>query len=72
MESPTLVLLAESGEHWPQLRTLIASSRISGPQVHDARIAALCLQHGVRELWSADRDFSRFPQLVVTNPLVER
>lgn len=72
MESPALVLLAESGEHWPQLRTLIASSRISGPQVHDARIAALCLQHGVRELWSADRDFSRFPRLVVTNPLVEK
>lgn len=24
----------------------------------------------VRELWSADRDFSRFPQLCVANPLV--
>jgi predicted nucleic acid-binding protein len=38
--------------------------------VHDARIAALCLSHGVRELWSADRDFSRFPALPVRNPLV--
>ena len=37
--------------------------------VHDARIAALCLYHGVRVLWSADRDFSRFPGLAVTNPL---
>lgn len=70
LESPTLVLLSESGEHWPLLRTLIESSRIAGPRVHDARIAALCLRHGVRELWSADRDFSRFPQLFVTNPLV--
>ena len=33
-------------------------------------IAALCLGHGVRELWSADRDFSRFPDLRVRNPLV--
>jgi len=44
---------------------------IEGPRVHDARIAALCLLHGVNELWSADRDFSRFPALEVRNPLVE-
>ena len=37
--------------------------------VYDARVAALCLHHGVRELWSADRDFSRFPGLRVSNPL---
>ena len=36
----------------------------------DARIAALCLSHGVSELWSADRDFSRFPDIAVRNPLV--
>jgi predicted nucleic acid-binding protein len=30
----------------------------------------LCLQHGVRELWTADRDFSAFPQLKTHNPLV--
>lgn len=70
LESPSLVLLAESGEHWTLLRALLEASRIAGPQVHDARIAALCLRHGVRELWSADRDFSRFPQLHVSNPLV--
>jgi predicted nucleic acid-binding protein len=40
------------------------------PQVHDARVAAPCRQHGVRELWSADRDFGRFAGLAVTNPLV--
>jgi hypothetical protein len=38
--------------------------------VHDARIAALCRVNGVRELWSADRDFGRFADLVVRNPLV--
>jgi uncharacterized protein len=70
--SPTLVLLAESADHWPALRTILKKGRIAGPQVHDARIAALCQQHGVRELWSADRDFNRFPGLVVINPLVGR
>jgi hypothetical protein len=46
------------------------AGNIAGPLVHDARIAAICLQHGVRELWTADRDFSRFPQLKTVNPLV--
>ena len=70
LEAPGLVLLAESESHWPVLRALLESGRIAGPQVHDARIAALCAQHGVRGLWSADRDFGRFPGLTVVNPLV--
>lgn len=68
-ESPSLVLLAETELHWPTLRDLLQHARVTGPQVHDARIAALCLQHGVRELWSADRDFARFKALRVVNPL---
>jgi predicted nucleic acid-binding protein len=72
LESSTLVLLAESADHWLVLRSLLASGRIAGPQVHDARIAALCRQHGVRELWSADRDFNRFAGFAVVNPLVGR
>lgn len=72
LESPSVALLAEADEYWPLLRALVAAGKIVGPRVHDARIAALCLQHGVRELWSADRDFSRFPDLKVVNPLTER
>jgi toxin-antitoxin system PIN domain toxin len=70
MESPSLVLLSENGSHWPLLRDLITKAKLQGAMVHDARIAALCLGHGVRELWSADRDFSRFPGLRVRNPLL--
>lgn len=70
LESPTLTLLTESTEHWPTLRATLVDGRISGPQIHDARVAALCRQHGVRELWSADRDFSRFAGLAVANPLI--
>ena len=68
--SPSLVLLGETSKHWAILRTLIVDAKIEGPKVHDARIAALCVQHGVRELLSADRDFSRFPQIAVRNPLI--
>ena len=70
LEAPTLVLLAEGEGYWDRLRGLVDGGRISGPQVHDARVAALCLHHGVRELWSADRDFSRIPELTTRNPLV--
>ncbi|HLB31193.1 MAG TPA: TA system VapC family ribonuclease toxin [Gammaproteobacteria bacterium] len=69
LESPSVVLLAESVEHWLTLKALLTGGKITGPQVHDARIAALCLQHGVRELWSLDRDFGRYAKLKVRNPL---
>jgi hypothetical protein len=42
----------------------------TGGRIHDARVAAICLSHGVRTLLSADRDFSRFPELDVDHPLV--
>lgn len=71
LEAPNLELLAESGDYWEQLRPLVGDGRIAGPQVHDARVVALCLHHGVAALWSADRDFSRFPSLPVHNPLIE-
>ena len=70
LEAPSLVRLAEDADYWTVLRTLVSQARISGPRVHDARIAALCLTHSVRELWTADRDFSMFPALHVRNPLV--
>jgi uncharacterized protein len=53
------------------LKEIATQGQIRGGQIHDARIAAICLQHGVSELWTADRDFSRFPQLKTRNPLVD-
>ncbi|MCA9519153.1 MAG: PIN domain-containing protein [Myxococcales bacterium] len=68
--SPSLALLTEGPRHLARLEPLLLGGRVVGPRVHDARIAALCLDHGVRELWTADRDFGRFPALVTRNPLV--
>lgn len=68
--SPSLGLLAEGAGYWDVAGPLLAAGRVAGPMVHDARVAALCLHHGVRELWSADRDFSRFAGLRVRNPLI--
>jgi toxin-antitoxin system PIN domain toxin len=71
LESPSLVLLTESEQHWSELRELLTTSQVTGGRVHDARIAALCRQHGVHELWTADRDFGRFPRMTVLNPLIQ-
>jgi toxin-antitoxin system PIN domain toxin len=70
-ESPWFVFLPEAGDHLVHLDDLLRASGAVGPKVHDAKIAAICLGHDVEELWSADRDFRRFPGLRVVNPLVD-
>lgn len=69
LESPSLVLLAENEAYWRVVREAVLEGHVTGPQVHDARVAALCLAHGVRELWTQDRDFGRFPAVKTVNPL---
>jgi toxin-antitoxin system PIN domain toxin len=65
----TLTLLHEEEGYWESFAGLLRSSKVTGPKIHDARIAALCLQHAITELWTADRDFSRFSALKTRNPL---
>lgn len=69
MESPELRLIGEDANYWEVLRRTALSSRVSGAVIHDARVAAICTRWNVRELWSADRDFSRFKDVRVVNPL---
>ncbi|MBI3205993.1 MAG: PIN domain-containing protein [Myxococcales bacterium] len=70
LASPKLVLLGEPSSYWNTLADLLRAGAVAGPRVHDARIAALCIEHAVSELWTADRDFSRFAALRTRNPLV--
>ena len=67
--SPALVILGEEPGYWELFARLLRLGKIQGAKVHDARVAALCLLHGVDELLSADRDFSRFPELKCRSPL---
>ena len=69
-ESPSLVILTETDGYWIVLSRLLERSKATGGAVHDARVAALCVHHGARELWTADRDFSRFIDVTTRNPLV--
>src|SRR5574337_365315 len=57
LASPALSMLGETAGYWGQLKTTLEAAKATGPMVHEARIAALCAAHGIRQLWSADRDF---------------
>jgi len=70
LESPSLILLSETPGFYSTLATTLSQAAVVGPRVHDARIAALCIHHGVTTLYTADRDFSRFARLHTQNPLV--
>ncbi|MBJ7519568.1 MAG: PIN domain-containing protein [Solirubrobacteraceae bacterium] len=70
LDAPGCIALAEGSDHLARLESLAAPANAVGPLIYDARIAAICLDHAVSELWTADRDFGRFPQLRVVNPLV--
>lgn len=65
LSSPSLMLLSESRTHWATLSRLLSDGDVTGAAVHGAKIAAICLDHGVDEFITLDRDFSRFPQLKV-------
>jgi uncharacterized protein len=65
--SPSLTLLNEPDGFVAVLEPLIRA-RVRGPVIHDARVAAICLVHGVHVLFSRDRDFSLFPELHIENP----
>lgn len=69
LESPKLVLLSEGEGFFETWQSLLRKAGVVGGAVHDARVAAVCLVNGVTKLLSADRDFSRFPQLRTENPL---
>jgi toxin-antitoxin system PIN domain toxin len=68
MGSPALTLLSETEDFAATLRELALRPRVRGPLIHDARVAAICLAHGVEELVTRDRDFSLFPELTLRNP----
>lgn len=68
--SPSVRVIGETEGFWSVLRELLERPRVRGSIAHDARIAAICLAHGIEALLTRDRDFSLFPELVVRNPLI--
>jgi toxin-antitoxin system PIN domain toxin len=66
LESPSLRLLLP-GERYPEIfRRVCESAAVRGNLAFDAQIAAVCFEHGVHELLTSDRDFTRFSPLKPT------
>ena len=67
--SPSNRLLGPTDDLREILPDFMCRPRVRGKVVHDAHIAAICIAHGVDVLFTADRDFSLFPELRTHNPL---
>ncbi len=67
--SPFCSTIGETGDFLDTLSSFIQRPRVSGGVVHDARVAAICVAHGVEVLLTRDRDFSIFPELPTRDPL---
>lgn len=66
--SPSVELIGETEGFAATLSRFVHRPHVVGGVVHDARIAALCVAHGVQELLTRDRDFSLFPELRTRDP----
>ena len=69
LNSLTCEMICEDSGYFEVLKEVTIPAKITGPMIHDARISAICIHHGVKELLTADRDFSRFSKLKTRNPL---
>jgi hypothetical protein len=63
-------MLGEGPGYWDHLKEILAAGKAIGPIVHDGHVVAICRDHGVREIWSTDRDYSRFAGIRTRNPLI--
>ena len=68
--SDNFIILYDFTGQFDLLREISIHGKISGARFHDARIASVCIGSGVKLLFTADRDFSRFPALKTKNPMV--
>jgi toxin-antitoxin system PIN domain toxin len=65
---PNVQVLTPGDSHWSLFRRMVVEGQASGDLVSDAQIAALTIEYG-GVLYTADRDFARFPGLRWANPL---
>ena len=68
LAQPNVRIIVAGDEHWSLLKRMMVEGRASGPLVSDAELVALTVEYG-GVLYTADRDFARFPGLRWKNPL---
>lgn len=66
---PHIRFLSEEEGFWDVYREMTSEVPTRGNLVPDAHLAAILRQHGVKKLYSHDRDFRKFTFLDVRDPL---
>ena len=66
---PQVRVLSEGEDFWQHYRAVTADVPTRGNLVPDAHLAALLRQHGVKRLYTHDRDFRKFSFLDLRDPL---
>ncbi|MHB2016322.1 MAG: type II toxin-antitoxin system VapC family toxin [Candidatus Xenobia bacterium] len=70
LASPSLCLLIETPRHLALAREAFDLVHgLAGNLIHDAHIAILMKEHGIRQIYTRDTAFHRFPWVEVIDPL---
>jgi predicted nucleic acid-binding protein len=65
----TFSILADIDTTYAIWRTLVVTQSVQGKQVHDARLAALMLAHGITHILTLNGgDFTRYPGITPIDP----
>jgi predicted nucleic acid-binding protein len=66
----TFTILVDNPQVHTEWRRLVVAHSVMGVQVHDARLVAAMLAHGITHLLTLDaRDFKRYPGITVVHPV---
>lgn len=65
---PHVRVLGEAEGFWSRFAEVATPAQVKGNLVPDAHLVTLMRQHGVREIWSYDRDFRRFDGIAAREP----
>ena len=68
LDAPTVSVAAEGVRFWETFTSIAIDADARGNLVPDAQLVALMRQHGVRTIWTHDRDFRRFLGIDVRDP----
>ena len=68
LERPSVSIVEPTEFHWSTMDELCRAGQARGALLMDAHLAALAMEHGA-QLFTTDRDFTRFPKLRLVDPL---
>lgn len=67
---PQLRVIDEGPDFWARYRKVTQEAPVRGNLVPDAHLVAVLRQHGVKTIYTRDRDFRKFSGSKVIDPLV--